>query len=137
MRFIGRLDGMSTYKVKRWYIHGQNKKTVLKMLEKRKRNELFYISISYSEITPESAQLSDFSETGFDNYGYFGTLRDALKAIEDNGWEDIQNNGTALTVYGNFYTSDYSTGTDRQECIHVTGPKRAVERLFKLLQGDK
>jgi len=137
MEYIGRKDRISTYKTKHWYLHAENKTKALKMLSKRKCHELFYVSITYGEVTPESAEHGDFSETGYQNYGFFCSLKDVMSIIEDNGWEDIQNNGTDLTVYGNFYTSNYSTGTDRQECIHVTGPKRAVERLFKLLQGDK
>lgn len=96
----------------------------------------YTISQSYSEVTPESASLGDFSETGWvDEKGWTGTLKDVLQAIKNQGFEHIQFNGKSVDVYGNFYTSDYRTGTERQECLHIEADSRAIEWLQKIIDG--
>lgn len=136
MKFVGRSQGISTYKINSYFIHVSNKAEALKVLNERKKNELFYISITYSEITPESAVEGDFSDTGYEEYGYFCSLKDVLDVLKEYSIEHIQRHGNELTVYGEFQIIDYKTGTERQNGIHINGPIKAVNRLELIIKGE-
>lgn len=134
MKFIGRKDGISTYKTGPYYIHAKNKSEVMLKLKKKKKNNLFYLSFTYSEITPESAANGDYSDTGYKDYGYFASLEDVLNEVNDHSTEHIQLHGTSLDVYGEFYVDNYKTGTERQICLHINGPEKAIQRLYSILR---
>lgn len=134
MRFVGRQEGISTYKVDSYYIHVSNKAEALKMLNERKKNELFYVSITYSETTPESSAEGDFSDTGYEEYGYFCSLKDVLNVVKNHSMDHMQRHGNELTVYGEFQVIDYKTGTERQESIHISGPIKAIDRLELIIK---
>ena len=83
-------------------------------------NNFILISRTFAEVTPESAQDSDFSNQGFiceKETVSFSELVDLMR--EHNEPSQSPNNGNTSVWYSTgFYTSDYSTGTDREESIH-------------------
>lgn len=83
-------------------------------------NNYILISRTYSEITPESVENGDFSETGFISEKEevnFSQLVDLMREHCQPSYSP--NDGSPQTWYSSgFYTSDYSTGTEREESIH-------------------
>ena len=97
---------------------------------------MFKVGISYSEVTPESAKHGDFSDTGWDREPEDNwSLTDFLREVENQGYEHISGYGSSIDIYGSFYTDCYQTGTERQTCIHVSGPERQIKRLIKILEN--
>ncbi len=82
-------------------------------------NNFIIISRTFSEITPESAEIGDFSDTGFiaeREEVSFTELVDLMKEhYQPSNSGSIDNN---TWFSSGFYTSDYGTGTEREECIH-------------------
>lgn len=118
------------------------------------RNERYWVSETYSESTPESAADGDFSETGY-LYGYNAkngyrqsfTLKEIVEQFIRRDYvyaENYCSRSTSQSLYGSTYTSDYRTGTERQECLHIRpkGPrhtkayKRAARHLNKVLSRE-
>ncbi len=95
---------------------------------------LFTVSITYSEVTPESASIGDFSDTGFlreDETNW--RLKDIIKEVENQGVEYIQDNHNSLSVYGGFSIRDYYNGIEREECIHIDASPRNIKRILSIL----
>lgn len=130
-KFIGRRENMSTFQVGPHYVHVSNKPALLKMLNSKRAAAVFYVSETYSQTTPESAEYGDYSECGYENYGQFYTLKELLKELNGRCYHDNGN--------GSFYDSDsrticYRTGTEQQNCLHVTASAQNMERLNRALQ---
>ena len=77
---------------------------------------IFLASITYSEITPESASNGDFSETGYHQTPRVYSLRELIDLIKREGF--YRESGTDWMTSG-YYTSCYQTGTEREESLHV------------------
>ena len=85
-------------------------------------NNYILINRTFAEITPESAEQGDFSDTGFieqDEQVSFTELVDLMK--EHNHPSCSKVDGSITTWFStSFYTADYSTGTEREESIHFS-----------------
>jgi len=83
-------------------------------------NNFILISRTYAEVTPESSEIGDFSETGFITEKENVSFSELVKLMEKHYQPSCSpNDGDPRTWYSTgFYTSDYSTGTDREESIH-------------------
>lgn len=117
-----------------------NKTELNKKLKQRKRTEIFYVSKTYSCVTPESAEFGDFSETGYEDYGQFWSLKDLIRLIErDFGFyaEFYFNGPCEITVYGDFHTTDYRTGEDTQEAFHISAEPHQIKRLQKIIKNKQ
>lgn len=97
--------------------------------------KLFSVGQTYSETTPESAALGDYSDTGWEiETSNDWTLKDIVRAVRDQGCDHIQGHGSYLYIYGWTYTPCYKTGTDRQLCLHIASSPRAIKRLEKIIR---
>lgn len=83
-------------------------------------NNYILISRSYAEVTPESAEIGDFSKTGLISTEEKITFRELVNLMREfNQPSCAPNDGSIYTWYSTgFYTSDYGTGTEREESIH-------------------
>lgn len=95
---------------------------------------LFKIGVTYSTVTPESAAIGDYAETGWSmEYRDDYSLRDIVDEIKQRGIEYLQNDGNSLTSYGFSYCSDYQAGEETQERVHVQAKPKNIQRLIKIL----
>lgn len=84
-------------------------------------NNYILISRTYSEITPESAENSDFSDNGFIDeceQVTFRELVDLMRTHYEASCSPDKFDNLHTWYSTGFYTSDYSTATEREECIH-------------------
>ncbi len=133
-----RYESRSIYKFREFTVCGPNKTAVLKLIEKRKPAELFWVSETYSQVTPESAEHGDFSETGWTDRGSFMTLRELVKRIEDTlgYFESSGFDATSVDLYASdYHTVDYRTGTEEQSCLHIESSLRNMKRLEAVLKS--
>ena len=101
--------------------------------------ERFLVSRCYSEITPDSAEDGDFSDTGYVTDPRWMTLEDVLHELRD--CTEISSNGK-LTGYEwartGYSVSDYQDGTEREETVHIKSASgvalapRNLRRIFRL-----
>ena len=100
--------------------------------------KLFLVGQTYSEVTPESAEHGDFSDSGWEQEkSNDWTLRDILRAVRDQGAESIQAHNDSLTIYGWFSTECYQTGTEKQLCLHITAKPHNIKRIEKIITEGK
>lgn len=76
----------------------------------------FLVSITYSEVTPESAAEGDFSKTGFVSEDQEYTLEELKSLIKSGGW---YREGRTRWMTTGSWVSDYRTGTEREENLHI------------------
>lgn len=131
LKFIGRREGISTYQYGPHYIHAENKLKILEMIASKRAGEVFYVSETYSQVTPESASEGDFSECGYSHYGTFYTLKDVLSMERIKSGRD---NGDGSFYDGDFHVVSYRDGIEEEGCSHVTASKRNMERLRLILE---
>jgi len=84
------------------------------------------VAITYSEITPESAEKGDYSDSGFVEESRAVTFRELVDLIWREGF--LAERGTAWLSTG-FSVTDYRTGTEREECLHFS--RENPQRLRK------
>ena len=87
---------------------------------------MFYISCTYSEVTPESAEDGDTSDSGFEWHDVPYTYRELLEMIESNGYS---REGADWLTTG-YQIEDYSTLTERELSLHINrslSSKRAIK----------
>jgi hypothetical protein len=99
---------------------------------------IFQVAKTYQTVTPESAEMGDFEDSGFiferrNDY----SLKDIIDEINQNSVEHCQENGNGFDIYFSSYCSDYQTGEDTSECLHVSANPRAVKRLTKLFKNKR
>lgn len=82
----------------------------------------FLVSRTYSEWTPESSVDGEYSDTGFVFEDVEYTLRELIEYIRSE--RAIREGRSSWLTTGSF-AADYATGTEREECIHVTLPRRS------------
>lgn len=75
------------------------------------------ISRCYSETTPESAEHGDNSDNGFVHEDEPFTFRELVDVISRDGFALDGSSDWASTGYS---TSDYRTGTEREETLHFS-----------------
>lgn len=95
----------------------------------------FNLSQTYSEVTPESAEHGDFSDTGYELAQDDYNIKDILQLIRDQGNEELSICGDTLRIYGWYSTQDYQTMTEKQLCLHIKGNARNLNRLKKIIEG--
>ena len=98
-------------------------------------NKFFKTAMTYATVTPESASNGDFAETGWirefpkdldtDLIGALNELKSvSIESVSDDG-------GNSVDVYCHGFTSDYSTGEETTECLHIEAKnRRQLEKLF-------
>lgn len=95
----------------------------------------FEVGQSYTEVTPESCEQGDVSDSGWEvEKSNEWTLRDILRELEKQGIEHVSVNKNSLDVYGWFSTICYETGTEKQLCLHIDGNERNIKRILKLIE---
>lgn len=88
-------------------------------------NNFILISKTYAETTPESARDGDFSDTGFVSEKEQVSFTELVDLMKEH--YNASQSGTNVTITPNvwfscgWFTSDYSTGTERGESIHFHG----------------
>jgi len=99
----------------------------------------FNVSMTYSNVTPESAELGDFSETGFVWQDQPYTSLELIDLIKGFGYYELSDHGgNSIDLYGESFTQDYTTGETCQECIHITAKsRRSIENLLLVLNNKK
>ncbi len=98
-------------------------------------NNYILISKTFSEITPESAEDGDFSRTGFVSEEEKVTFSELVDLMKDHSqasnWPDQMDINTWYST--GFYTSDYRTATEMEECIHFSHKNTAnAAKYWKL-----
>jgi len=73
------------------------------------------VSRCYSECTPESAEDGDFSDSGFVYESEELEVQELAREIRLGGF---YREGCTEWLSTGFHTSDYSTGTEREETLH-------------------
>ena len=81
----------------------------------------FKVSRTYSEWTPESSVDGEFSDTGFVFEDQVYSLRELIYMIKSEG---LKRQGDTMWYETGTWTEDYSTGTERQENVHIELVKR-------------
>lgn len=83
-------------------------------------NNFIIISKTFSETTPESAEQGDFSDQGVLSEKENVSFSELVKLMKEHNQPSCSpNDGAIHTWYSTgFYTKDYRTGSDREECIH-------------------
>ena len=134
-QFIGRRESISTYRLGPFHLHVLNKKDLQRKMERKSRT-VFYVAETFSQVTPESAKHGDFSDSGFNDFGSFHSLKEVLARIDDGGFNELNHFVESLNAYqSDSYTVDYGTGTEETCCLHVSGSARNMARLKKILES--
>lgn len=97
---------------------------------------LFFVSKTYDETTPESAESGDFSDSGYVFKDDAQTLEDVLAEIQRHGIAHIEHFPNEIRITGHEFIEDNSTLTYRVETLFIKsreGYERTTARLFKLL----
>ncbi len=83
-------------------------------------NNYILISRTFAEITPESCADSDFSDHGFIDEKQECTFSELVTLMREHNIPSCSPNDYGVNVWysTDFYTTDYSTGTNREESIH-------------------
>jgi len=88
----------------------------------------FKVSKTYQVITPESAEIGDHADQGFEYENNEFTLRELLKEIENGGF--VENSGRWLSTVDP--ERDYQTGEETFYNLHIETSERNYERICKL-----
>ena len=83
-------------------------------------NNFIIISRTFVEVTPDSAEVGEFSDKGFIDERIEVTFDELVDLMSEHPYPSCSpNDGNTNVWYSNeMYTSDYSDGTNRQESIH-------------------
>ena len=81
--------------------------------------ESLEFSVTYTTVTPESAEYGDFEDSGFEiesiTFDYFAELVGYLESNGFRNWSDSSNTGWLSTDYE---VEDYETMEEKQLSIH-------------------
>ena len=84
-------------------------------------NNFILVDRTYSEITPESAEDGDFSDTGLISQDEEYSFSELVKLMKGHPQASSSPHESINTWYSTgYYTSDYRTCTEREECIHFS-----------------
>ena len=85
-------------------------------------NNYILINKTYCEVTPESAQDGDFSDSGMIEKNIKVSFSELVQLMREFSQPSCSPcDGDINTWFSSgFYTSDYSTGTEREESIHFS-----------------
>lgn len=98
---------------------------------------LFLVSRTFSEVTPESAMEGDTSEDGFvfeaQEMDFRGLVRELSDCSEASCYPcRAQDVGLGTWFSTSWETTDYSTGTERQESVHLVNRDARAVRYWRL-----
>ncbi len=83
-------------------------------------NNFILISKTFAEVTPESAEIGDYSNQGFLNECEQVTFKELVNLLKIHCQpSQYPNDGNTNVYYSTgFYPDNYATGTDKEEVIH-------------------
>ena len=89
------------------------------------------VSRCYSEVTPESAEDGDHSDTGFVYEAEEMTAQDLAQEIRNGGFH---RDGCTEWLSTGYHTICYRTGTDREETLHFhrDNPPRMLKHFERI-----
>lgn len=95
---------------------------------------------TFSEVTPESAEYGDYSDSGFINEGEEIGFRELVDKLKDYRGAEPSSSGvvdqhTWFTL--NCGIVDYGTCTERQESIHFADTERKAKYWIKATKAAK
>lgn len=97
------------------------------------------IKTTYSCVTPESASIGDFSETGWiDKEGeFFSNAVDAVMWLQNQGASQPSSSmfHDGIWYSAHEYISDYQTGEETTESFHITASKKLQLEIYNRLIG--
>ena len=110
---------------------------VRKRYHRLKPAELFIVGVTYDDVTPESAEVGDFEESGWERETQVYTLSEVLRLIEEYYVsENFQENSNSQSLYTSDSTTiDYSEGRERTYGVHIESTPKAMRRLNKILKA--
>lgn len=100
---------------------------------------LFYVTKTYDETTPESAEIGDFSDSGFVFKNLEMNLEEVLNEITNHGVSHIEHFRNEIRIEGHEFIENYSDLTYRRETLFIKSREfndRIISRLFKLLNKE-
>ncbi len=114
-------------------------------MNKALRRNRFLVSRTYDVVTPESASIGDFAESGFvhearetDLEDILSTLRSDFGCFEFNCYPVTSIRGNTVSLYETDGTENYRTGENTREALHIEASPRVIQRLIRLLsRGEK
>jgi len=89
------------------------------------------LDITYQQVTPESAEIGDFSETGFKHQNIeLDSVQDAIDELISGGVTEASSSHFHPGIWYSteFNTICYKTGTDESESYHLSGFTEAEEK---------
>ena len=97
--------------------------------------ESFNVSVTYDVVSPESAEVGDFEETGFEREPEDMTLRDTISLIRNYApFDSPQVRGTSLTLYQADGDTNYRTGEVTRYAVHVEASTHNITRLLTFIR---
>ena len=108
----------------------------------RDASKPFKVGKTYEIITPESAEHGDAEERGWVFDATPMTLRELIREIEELGGVEpdsspVPRKGTRLTLYESDPDTDYQTGAETREALHIRAPENAMRRLKQILADER
>jgi hypothetical protein len=96
-------------------------------------NNIFLVSQTFTETTIESAEQSDFSDSGFVFEKTYMKIVEILDELQNQGIEHAQFSGNKrIDLYGHVNTY-FVDGSESQNCLHITGKEKHINRLAKII----
>lgn len=102
-------------------------------------NKVKLIKTTFAQITPESASVGDFSETGWvDEDGEeFESVDEAIRWLKRQGITEASDSDFRSGIWysTDFSTIDYEDGTEEQNSFHLEGfTEEEEKKIFKALK---
>lgn len=98
--------------------------------------ETLEFSVTYTTVTPGSAEYGDFDDSGFEinsiTFNYFCELVDYIESNGFRNWSNSDNTGWLSTDYE---IEDYSTMEEKQLSIHAQNSRaqRYLELAYRFI----
>lgn len=85
-------------------------------------NNYILINKTYSEATPQSSEVGDFSETGLIVQDEKLTFSELVRLMKEHTQASCSPDDLSTNTWYStgFFTSDYGKGIEREECIHYS-----------------
>lgn len=95
----------------------------------------FVVSKTYDVTTPESAEVGDYEDSGFDFEPEPMTLREVVYEVKKLGAIDsAEAYGGNMSLYESDGDVNYRTGAETRHALHVRAPENALRRLKEVLK---
>ena len=93
----------------------------------------FAVGVTYDVVTPESAEIGDFDETGWTQETEPLSLRDTLDVIRKHGPYEIEHTWDGIRLTESDGSNDYRTGSNTRETVHIAASERNIARLLRVI----